>query len=372
MAQNITLLGASYSDVPSVLLPKTGGGTASFTDVTDTTAAASDVASGKYFYTSAGVRTQGTSTGGGGTEAGTVTQDADGYLVLDDDPPTHITVEALNVTQNGTYTAPTGKAYSPVTVNVSGGTGDLKAIIERTATTPALPSDLTTVGDYAFYNCTSLALTSLPSGVTSIGQYAFYNCTNLALTSLPSGITSIGDYAFYNCTKLALTSLPSGVTAINGRVFYGCTSLVSMTCTGSITTFGALVFTNCSNLETVSFPNMTISSLGVALGANSAVNACQKLEFADIGSTKAIAANAFKYCYALQTLVLRRSDAICTLANVSAFTNTPMDGYNSLTGTVYVPNALIDTYKTATNWSTLYNNGTVAFAAIEGSDYELE
>ena len=67
MSQNITLLGASYSSVPAVTLPKTGGGTATFTDVTDTTAAAADVASGKYFYTAAGVRTQGTSSGGGGT-----------------------------------------------------------------------------------------------------------------------------------------------------------------------------------------------------------------------------------------------------------------------------------------------------------------
>ena len=66
MAQNITLMGASYSAVPSVNLPKTGGGTASFTDVTDTTATASDVASGKYFYTASGVRTRGTSSGGGG------------------------------------------------------------------------------------------------------------------------------------------------------------------------------------------------------------------------------------------------------------------------------------------------------------------
>lgn len=66
MAQNITLWGASYSSVPSVTLPKTGGGTASFTDVTDTTATASDVATGKYFYTAAGVRTQGTNSGGGG------------------------------------------------------------------------------------------------------------------------------------------------------------------------------------------------------------------------------------------------------------------------------------------------------------------
>ena len=66
MAQNITLMGASYSAVPAVTLPKTGGGTASFTDVTDTTAAAADVATGKYFYTAAGVRTQGTNSGGGG------------------------------------------------------------------------------------------------------------------------------------------------------------------------------------------------------------------------------------------------------------------------------------------------------------------
>ena len=63
MAQNISLLGANYSDVPAVQLPKTGGGTASFTDVTDTTAAAGDVASGKYFYTAAGVRTAGTASG---------------------------------------------------------------------------------------------------------------------------------------------------------------------------------------------------------------------------------------------------------------------------------------------------------------------
>lgn len=73
MAQNITLLGASYADVPAVELPKTGGGTATFTDVTPTTAGAADVASGKLFFDALGVLTQGTASGGGGGASNVVT-----------------------------------------------------------------------------------------------------------------------------------------------------------------------------------------------------------------------------------------------------------------------------------------------------------
>lgn len=98
--KNITIAGATFNGVPSIDVPVSGGGTASFVEISDTTAQAADVASGKYFYTAAGVKTEGTASGGGG-----------------------VTVESLSVTQNGTYTAPTGKAYSPVTVNVSGGGG---------------------------------------------------------------------------------------------------------------------------------------------------------------------------------------------------------------------------------------------------------
>lgn len=64
MAQNIQLMGATYTGVPAVVLPKQYGGTATFTDVTDTTATAANVASGTYFYTAAGVRTQGTASAG--------------------------------------------------------------------------------------------------------------------------------------------------------------------------------------------------------------------------------------------------------------------------------------------------------------------
>ena len=100
MAQNITLMGASYSAVPAVTLPKTGGGTASFTDVTDTTAAAADVASGKYFYTASGVRTQGTNSGGGGTSKNT--QVVQGTTRTTSSTLTAIGAE-MTVTKTGTY-----------------------------------------------------------------------------------------------------------------------------------------------------------------------------------------------------------------------------------------------------------------------------
>lgn len=63
---------------------------------------------------------------------------------------------------------------------------------------------------------------SIPSSVTKIGDYAFYNCTNLTSIELPSGVTEIGDYAFYNCTNLSSLTLPSGVKEIGFSAFCEC------------------------------------------------------------------------------------------------------------------------------------------------------
>lgn len=66
-SKNIVAKGATYNGVESVTFPVSGGGDATFYEVSDTTAAATDVASGKYFYTSSGVKTAGTASGGGGS-----------------------------------------------------------------------------------------------------------------------------------------------------------------------------------------------------------------------------------------------------------------------------------------------------------------
>lgn len=261
----------------------------------------------------------------------------------------------------------------------------------------SLPSGLTSIGSYAFKGCIALALTSLPSGITSIGSNAFQNSNTLALTSLPSGLTSIDSYAFNNCPALALTSLPSGLTSIASYCFAGCTNvtftelpssvtsigtyafqrcvrIITLRANGAITTIGSNAFTGLSSapmmIEEVYFPNATLTSLATNIfGSTTAANACQHLRVIDMGYTSGLAISAFANCYALSTLVLRKTGSVCSIQS-SSLNNTPMSGYGGGTGTVYVPSALISSYKTATNWSTLYNNGTVNFVAIEGSQYE--
>lgn len=112
MAQDISLLGAVYSDVPSVLLPKQGGGTAQFDDTTDADATASDILSGKTAYVN-GVKITGTGTGGGGS----VTQDQDGFIVL---PPTGGGGGGVTNVVQGTFTTGNTTGASSFTIPYSG------------------------------------------------------------------------------------------------------------------------------------------------------------------------------------------------------------------------------------------------------------
>ena len=178
-----------------------------------------------------------------------------------------------------------------------GDDGSFRAVIERTAVNPTLPSDLTKIGDYAFTNCANLALTSLPSGVTNIESYAFQYCTNLALTSLPSGVTNIGNSAFNGCTNLALTSLPSGVTNIDNSAFNGCTKLVLTSLPSNITRIGMYAFYGCTGLTEISIPSAVTT---VDVGAFYNCTGLTTVTF--MGTPNLLNSSAFTQCTNLTTI----------------------------------------------------------------------
>ena len=132
-----------------------------------------------------------------------------------------------------------------------------------------LNNEITSIGQYAFCNCTNLALTSLPSNLTSIGQSAFYNCTNLAIKSIPSGVTQIRNYnSFGYCTSLVQISMEN-VTYLNGAsnnvgTFIQCTGLKKVWIGSAITNsgLGRYVFSGCTNLETmyIDLPRATVEA----------------------------------------------------------------------------------------------------------------
>ena len=83
------------------------------------------------------------------------------------------------------------------------------AIIETASNTliagcqsTTIPNSVTSIGDWAFADCSSLTSITIPNSVTSIGERAFEYCSSLTSVTIPNSVTSIGDSAFYDCSSL--------------------------------------------------------------------------------------------------------------------------------------------------------------------------
>lgn len=235
---------------------------------------------------------------------------------------------------------------------------------------------LTSIRSYGLASMSSLTSVSFPN-LQTINTYAFYSDSNLVMDGwqFPKA-KSIGNYAFRYCYGLTGDFvLPNTVTSIGQYSFANCDGIETFTAPGSITTLGTYTWNGASGhvmaMRECHLPHLgTGIALNLNWGSTTAANACQNLEVCDIGSAKSIAANTFANCYKLQTLIMRRT-SVTTCANVSAFLNTPLRGRNSLTAKIYVPSALIDTYKAASNWKTIDGYGFVEWLPIEGSEWEL-
>lgn len=104
-----------------------------------------------------------------------------------------------------------------------------------TATTVSVPSTVTTIGESAFENNTTVERIVLPDSVTKIEPYAFWGCKKLGVVTLGKGLKQIGDYAFTNCTGLKSMSIPSGVTSIGIQTFSYCRKLETIVIPESVT-----------------------------------------------------------------------------------------------------------------------------------------
>ena len=166
-----------------------------------------------------------------------------------------ITIVDIDATFN--YSNYTTTTYIRPVVTDGTNTYDDIAVIKVYLASGATRIDITfgsqveSIGQYAFYNCASLAILTIGDSVTSIGTQAFANCTSLATLIIGDSVTSIGNYAFASCISLATLTIGTSVTSIGTEAFYNCQSLATLTIGNSVTSIGQGAFAYCESLATI-------------------------------------------------------------------------------------------------------------------------
>ena len=88
-----------------------------------------------------------------------------------------------------------------------------------------IPNTITSIGDYAFYRCSSLTSITIPNSVNSIGKNAFQSCSSLTSVTIPNSITEIKEHTFSYCTGLNTITLGENISSLESCAFYDCSSL---------------------------------------------------------------------------------------------------------------------------------------------------
>lgn len=205
------------------------------------------------------------------------------------------------------------------------------------------------------------AIDAIPTG--GGGDYVASDWFDMAK---PTGAVSFSGNSFNNSairerTGITSVSIPNVTTIASS--FYGCTELTSVYAPLLGTVTGADAFRS-TKIEYAVFPSLKrINSNGFLLNTS--------LKAADFGGEAegiGLGASVFSGCTQMNLLILRGS-VVWPLNNVNTFNNSPFAS-GKAGGTLFVPSALISSYRSATNWSTILGYANNSIQAIEGSQYE--
>lgn len=225
--------------------------------------------------------------------------------------------------------------------------------------------------DNAFRSQKKLKKINCPS-LNSIGSYCFSDCTSLVDVGDMSNVTTLKPSAFSYCSSLTNLSFPNAVNGetegkIPPAVFGHCTGLVRIDLPKA-KKFDSSIFSNCSSLKEVFFPSMTgVISNYLFQGCTSMIKATFPSAVTAINAYDRWTA-PFYNCPRLQALILKSPTLINLRDNealigdisvINVALSPKYQGDNP--GYIYVPKALVEDYKTATNWSVFADK----FRAIE-------
>ena len=183
-------------------------------------------------------------------------------------------------------------------------------------------------------------------GYTSIGEWAFSDCTLLTSINIPNSVTSIGARAFGGCSSLTTITLPNSVTSIGSNAFSGCTSITSINIPNSIINIGVGAFYNVPNIVysgTVkgspwgarSVNGYVYGYLVYADETKTTLLACSTAATGDItipNSVTIIGDSAFEYCASIDSITIGNS--VTSIRSYAFF------GCTSLTS-ITLPNSVI-------------------------------
>ena len=321
-----------------------------------------------------------------GDGAGDVVTSRNSYTVF-----RHVYAEAFDgwvkVSSEGGYRLNTADEGNPaVTEVIVGGKVSALASVARemvNLTAIVIPETVTIYSGRLFRHCASLSALVLPDGVTAITADIASVMVNLKYVRLPGTLTAMPQNLLAYCSSLQSVDIPSGVTSIGAYAFQGCANALFSVDLSDITP-AAGYFKNCKRLlgavtlnSTAQLTNAVFASSGIsqfyAMSASIKHNSdfgpledCLNLVRVELPNTSNVASATMCNNKLLALVILganvtsiesRAMDNCPALARVVVKASTPptlasnaLQGTSALTG-IYVPDASVEAYKTATNWS---------------------